>query len=57
MTFFDKYSIFPDIITTLKQSDNENPFFDKNDPGIMCDCLPSCEKISYEVKMQSISQS
>jgi Amiloride-sensitive sodium channel len=33
----------------------KNPFFDEDEQGIVCDCMPDCSRVEYSLSISSIS--
>jgi acid-sensing ion channel, other len=44
---------FNDILNAEKPQ-NKNPFFDENEDGITCSCLPECSRIEYSLEISPI---
>ena len=46
--------IFPeDILNNAKPADYNKLYFSSEDEGIVCNCLPECERIIYNVNVDA----
>lgn len=41
-------------ILNIEKPDTTNSNYDKSDEGMICDCLPECSRIDYEVETHPI---
>lgn len=44
---------YNDFVNAVKPQ-TKNKFFDENEEGMVCDCLPECSRITYEVDVSPI---